>query len=71
MAIFSEFNGVLVDSSELVPEGCQVLWLANKPVWSGPLGGATEDVEYDRVTVHPEDYARIRDACEVVTVRLH
>jgi len=51
---------VLVQASEFVSEGMLVLWQGDAVIWVGPLGAPIEDVECDRVTLNPKDYARIR-----------
>lgn len=57
MAQLQFFGAIAIEGSSLVPVGKQILWRDGQPVWCGALGAPIEDVEFDRVTVSPEDFA--------------
>jgi hypothetical protein len=43
-----------------VPHGFHVLWRGGRPVWVGRIGAPIEDAEFDKITVNPADYERIK-----------
>ncbi len=51
---------MIIESHRYIPPGFQVLWRGGKVVWMGSLGAPTEDAEYDKITVNPIDYERIK-----------
>lgn len=53
-------GGIIIEGSGLVPRGFQILWRDGNPVWCGNIGAPIEDAEFDRVTVNPNDYERMR-----------
>lgn len=58
MAQFTILRGITIEGADLVPQGKHILWRNGQPIWCGPLGAPTEDVDYDRITVNPHDYER-------------
>ena len=51
---------MIIEANRFVAPGFQVLWKNGKVVWMGSLGAPTEDAEYDKITVSPVDYERIK-----------
>lgn len=51
---------MIIESSDLVPPGKQLLWRNGLLIWAGDLGAPTEDADHDKVTVSPQDYERIK-----------
>jgi hypothetical protein len=45
----------------MLPGYC-ALMRAGQVIWVGKLGAPIEDVEFDGVIVHPDDYQRIKAA---------
>jgi hypothetical protein len=50
----------IIESNPLVPHGFHVLWRGGRPVWVGRIGAPIEDAEFDKITVNPADYERIK-----------